>query len=170
MSTAPGRSLGGVTLVALLLGVFIGSVIVILFLRKPPEPPLANPAVQEVLRAYERLADKYLAAKPDTTPAQYVWAMGQLCEALERQDMSECPRDFRVACEQNIRAIRDAKAILERCPDGFLQGVAMGAMNYLVRGEADGGLSRLENDVQAALRRIRFTSDEVERIASKYTY
>jgi hypothetical protein len=169
MSTTPRWPASRVTLVTLLLGLVIGGAAAGMLLRKSVESPRSNPAVQRVLRVYGELTDTYLAAKPGTSLSQYARALGQVCEALESQDMSGCPRDFQVACTQNIRAIRDAQALLHRCPDSFLQGMAMGATNYLLRGEADGGLARLEHEVAQALKRIRLTSDEVERIAAKYT-
>jgi len=171
MSTASGRRSGRIWLEALLVVTLIGTLTWFLFPRKPskPEQPKTNPAVQRVMDTYGKLADRYLKAGPETSPAQYASNMGELCDVLERQDMSECPRDFQVACKQNIRAIRDAQVALQQYPESFVDGVAAGAMNYLLRGEADGGVTRLEENLKAALRRIRTTSDEVERVAAKYT-
>jgi hypothetical protein len=83
--------------------------------------------------------------------------------------MSGCPKDFRVACTQNIRALRDAQRVIRRCPNGVVEGLLTGAKNYWLRGENDGGATRLQDEVKAALKRVRATSDEVERIAAKYT-
>ena len=41
-------------------------------------------------------------------------------------------------------------------------------MNSLLRGESDGGQSRLEGDVKRSLERVRTTWEEVERIGAKY--
>jgi len=171
MSTASGRRSGRIWLEALLVVTLIGILAWFLFPRKSdkPEQSKTNPAVQRVMDIYAKLADKYLKARPETSPAEYASAMGELCDVLERQDMSDCPKDFQLACAHNIRAIRDGQAALRRCPNGFLEGVAMGATNHLVRGEADGGLTRLEGDIKEAMSRIRTTSDEVERIGAKYT-
>lgn len=157
-----------VKLQTLLIVILIGGVVWLVFPRTP-EGSRHKAAVQRIVHGYTQLADKYLAARPDTTPSQYALAMGQFCDALERLDMSDCPNDLEVACKQNIRAIRDGQAVLQQFPESFLEGVASGAMNYLVRGEPDGGLSRLEEEVQRALERIRVTSENVENIAAKYT-
>jgi len=39
--------------------------------------------------------------------------------------------------------------------------VATGALNYWQRGETDIGVTRLHEEVKAALKRVRATSDEV---------
>jgi hypothetical protein len=175
MLTAPGRVSWRIALIALAIGIGIGSAVVVFLQRNHPdadrhaETRRTYPAVEKVLHAYEDLDVKYLKAKRGVTPVQYARAMGEFCEELERQPMAGCPRDFQVAVEHNIRAIRDAQAILRRCPNGFLEGMAMGAANYLGRGEMDGGLGRLEKEVQAALDRIQDTSNDVERIAAKYS-
>jgi hypothetical protein len=158
------------TLGALLLVMVIGGIAWFVISRTPGLlGPKGNPAVQRIMDTYNELADKYLVDNHEKSPSRNAAALGELCDILERQDKSGCPRDFQVACAQNIRAIRDAKALLERMPENALGGAAMGAMNYLLRGEADGGLTRMHGEIEEALKRIRFTSDEVERIAAKYT-
>jgi hypothetical protein len=44
----------------------------------------------------------------------------------------------------------------------------MGAMNGILRGEVDGGTSRLEGGLKRALERVRDTWIEVEKIGAKY--
>ena len=57
---------------------------------------------------------------------------------------------------------------IQQLPDGFLEGVFMGAVNRLLRGETDGGTSRLEGGLKRALERVRDTWIEVEKIGAKY--
>ena len=133
------------------------------------QTPRTNPAVERVMNTYNALVKKYEKLPRDITPAQYAAVLGELCDVLERQEMSGCPRDFRVACEQNARALRDAQRAVEQYPESFVEGVATGALNYWIRGEKDGGVTRLRDDVKSALNRVRATSDEVERIAANYT-
>lgn len=132
------------------------------------ETPRANPAVERVMNTYNALVEKYQNLPRDITPAQYAAVLGELCDVLQRQDMSGCPRNFRVACEQNSRALRDAQRAVEQYPEGFMEAVATGALNYWIRGEKDGGVTRLRDEVKTALDRVRATSDEVERIAANY--
>ena len=60
------------------------------------------------------------------------------------------------------------QAAVKQLPDGFLEGVLMGAVNRLLRGEEDGGTGRLEGDVKRAAERVRATWEEVEKIGAKY--
>jgi hypothetical protein len=124
--------------------------------------------VQRILGVYNELSAKHLVGKLEIPPSQYAVAMKEFCRELETQDFSDCPADFRVACTQNIRAIREGEDVLRRYPEKFGDAFAMGLKNYILRGEIDSEVSRLSGDMQDALKHIRATSDEVERIAAKY--
>jgi hypothetical protein len=125
-------------------------------------------AILRVLGQDQQLAKKRKTLPPKSTPTQIAWGVGQYCDELDRLDMSDCPADFRVAYTQHIRAWREAESAIQRLPDSFLQGVLMGAMNSILRGETDGGQSRLEGELKHALERVRMTWEEVERVGAKY--
>ncbi|SRR5579871_1143422 len=129
----------------------------------------ANAAVEHVMEVYDAQVEKYQKAPRNMSVADYAAALGKVADVLDKQDMSGCPKDFRVACTQNIRALRDAQQVIRRCPKGTVEALLTGAKNYWLRGETDGGAIRLQDEVKAALKRVRATSDEVERIAAKYT-
>jgi len=125
-------------------------------------------AILRVLRADQHFAKKRESLPPNSTPSQIAWAVGQYCNDLERLDMADCPADFRVAYRHHMGAWREAQAAVQQLPDGFLEGVFMGAMNGLLRGESDGGTSRLEGGLKRALERVGDTWIEVEKIGAKY--
>jgi hypothetical protein len=83
-------------------------------------------------------------------------------------DMSDCPADFRVAYRQHIRAWQGVQAEVQQLPEGFLDGIFMGALNAILRGEVDGGTSRLENNLKQATQELNRTWEEVERVGAKY--
>jgi hypothetical protein len=133
------------------------------------DPNTTNAAVEHVMDVYDAQFEKYRNAPRNMPVADYAAALGKIAGVLDKEDKSGCPKDFQVACTQNIRALRDAQQVIRRCPKGVVEGLLTGAKNYWLRGENDGGASRLQDEVKAALKRVRATSDEVERIAAKYT-
>jgi hypothetical protein len=104
----------------------------------------------------------------DATPSQVAQAIGNYLNQAGALDTAECPADFRVAYKQHLRAWEDAEAAIQQLPDGFLEGVFMGAMNALLQGETDGGGKRLQGDLKRALDGVRTSWEEVERIGAKY--
>lgn len=135
---------------------------------KRAEEERIKAAILRVFDADAALAKKREALPPKASPSQVAWAVSNYCTELERINMSDCPADFRVAYKHHMTAWRETLAAIQQLPDGFLEGVFMGAMNSVLRGEADGGQSRLEGGFQAALTRVRTTWEEVERIGAKY--
>jgi hypothetical protein len=126
-------------------------------------------AIERVLKADDKLAkEREKNLPPKANPSQIGWSIGVYCDGLERLEMSDCPADFRVAYRQHIRAWRDAEAAVKKMPDSFLEGVFVGIWNSALRGEADGGTSRLEGDLKRATERVRTTWEEVERTGAKY--
>ena len=81
--------------------------------------------------------------------------------------MSECPPDFRLAFRQHIHSWRAASARWSEMPDGFWQGVLMGAVNSL-SGEPDGGARRLSAEMREAQRAVDESYNEAVRIAAQY--
>jgi hypothetical protein len=120
------------------------------------------------LKADEKLAKERENGPPKATPSQIAWSIGVYCDGLERIEMSDCPADFRVAYRQHMRAWRDTQAAVKQLPDDFLEGLFMGFLNRALRGEQDGGTSRLEGDLKKAVERVRTTWEEVEKIGAKY--
>jgi hypothetical protein len=125
-------------------------------------------AIERVFRADDKLAKERERLPPKATPSQIAWSFGVYCDALERLDTADCPADFRVAFGQHIRAWREAQVALQQLPDGFLEGLLMGALNSVLRGENDGGTSRLEGELKRTIERVRTTYEEVEKIGAKY--
>ena len=128
----------------------------------------AKQNILRVIRADEALAKKRDALPANSTPSQVAHTIGIYCAELEALDMSDCPPEFRVAYRHHIGAWRELQAAVREIPDGFWSQVFAGALNAWLRGEADGGTSRLEGGVNRALERIRDTWIEVERIAASY--
>ena len=124
--------------------------------------------VLRVLQADRQLSKRFEALPPNTTPSQFAWAVGMYCDGLERLEMSDCPADFRVAYRHHVQAWRETQAALKQLPDGFLEGLFMGAMNSFLRREQDGGVARLEGGLQRAMERVRDTWIEVEKTGAKY--
>lgn len=125
-------------------------------------------ATLRVLLADQQLAKQRDALPPDATPAQIAWGIGRYCDDLERLPVADCPADFRVAYRHHLGAWREAQAAIAKLPDGFFEGVFMGAMNSVLRGERDGGTSRLEGEVRRSLERVRDTWIEVEKTGARY--
>jgi len=124
-----------------------------------------------ILRVFEEdsvFSKKKENLPPNSSPSQIAWAVGGYCTEMERINMLDCPPDFRVAYKHHTTAWREAHAAIQQLPDSFLGGVFMGAMNSVLRGEIDGGQSRLEGGLKTALMRVRTTWEEVERIGAKY--
>ncbi|MBL9090218.1 MAG: hypothetical protein JNL96_03285 [Planctomycetaceae bacterium] len=99
--------------------------------------------------------------------AHAVSIINKYCYDMEKLDMSRCPADFRLAFRQHVRSWRAAGAKLREMPDGFWEGVFMGAVNSL-SGELDGGMSRLSAEMKQAEQAIADTYTEAERIAAQY--
>jgi hypothetical protein len=125
----------------------------------------AQEATLRILKRHQELvhcraeAEKVLE-KPSAVAA--VWT--RYGDELERLDLSACPADFRVAFRRHARACRDIEAAIREFPDGSADSVVIGFLNGL-GGEADGGFSRLQRDLQAAWKQGAATYDEVERTA-----
>ncbi len=114
------------------------------------------------------MAKQIKSLPSNAAPSQVAQAIDKYCGELERVDMSDCPADFRVAYRHHIGACHEARRALEKLPDSILEGFFMGAINAALRGEMDGGTSRLEGGVNQAFGRVRETWIEVEKIGAKY--
>lgn len=129
----------------------------------------ARANILAVLRADQELARERESSVPASAgPIAMAAAVGRYCDRLESLDMSGCPADFRVAFRHHIGAWREVQAALQQYPDGFLQGLLVGAVNGMLRGEQDGGQSRLEGALRTGLERVRDTWIEVEKIGAAH--
>ena len=131
-----------------------------------PKPNKA--AILRVLQADKELGAKRDTLSPNATPSQIAQAIREYCSNLERLDMSDCPADFRVAYRHHMGAWREAETSIRQLPDGFMESVLMGAINGVLRGEPDGGTSRLQGGLERAFERVRDTWIEVEKIGANY--
>lgn len=132
------------------------------------EAEVHTEAILRVLLNDKALSAKLQTAIPTTTTVEARAALlDEYCRGLDEFDMSECPPDFRLAFRHHIEAWRSAASKLREMPDGFWEGVLMGAVNSL-SGEMDGGAGRLNSEMQQAQRAIKETYQEAERIAAKY--
>ena len=104
----------------------------------------------------------------NTKPSNIASAIGVACRQMENIKLSECPADFRIAYRQHSRAWRAYQVAVQQLPDDFLEGVFVGFLNGLLRGEADGGAGRLERGLNRAQERVRITWEDVENIGAKY--
>jgi hypothetical protein len=137
--------------------------------RERVEAEMIKKAILAILKEDDRIG-KAMQGKigEDATPSQVAQAINSSCSQAEALDLSKCPAEFRVAYKQHLRAWRDAQAAVQQLPDGFLEGVFMGAMNSLLRDESDGGQKRLEGDLKRAIERVRTSWEEVEKSGAKY--
>lgn len=124
-------------------------------------------AILKVLQADKAMETTLQQANAATSLTATAAHIDSYCTNMERLDTSACPADFRMAFRQHIRSWRTAAAKLRQFPDGFWEGVVLGAVNSL-GGELDGGLHRMTAEIQEAEKVIKATYEEVERIAAKY--
>lgn len=151
----------------------------VLFIRNPELGEAGSkPASQEtriassilrVLKADKAASDRSKELLPQNpTASQVANAIGQYCEAASSIDASGCPAAFTVAYRHHISAHRDVQAAFQQMPEGLLDGALMGALNFYLQGEIDGGASRMQGALQEAVKQVESTWREVERIAASY--
>jgi hypothetical protein len=120
------------------------------------------------------VAEKLLSKKhnssitSNTKPSQLTVVLRTYCEEANQLDLSGCPADFRVAFRHYIAAVGDMQQAAAQMPEDFAQGVLMGALNSALLGEADGGVGRIQGNMNLAMERMKATYAEVERIGAKY--
>ncbi len=125
-------------------------------------------AIRIVCAEDHRLVADVKRADASGSVARLAAAVRRYCDGLESLPLSDCPADFRVAFRHHGRAWREFQRVVEEYPDGFGEGVLVGFANAVLRGEADGGAGRMQDEVRAALRRVSLTWEEVERVAARY--
>lgn len=132
------------------------------------EAEVQREAMLRVLRNDKDLsAQLRSAASSATSRAVTIQLVIKYCDGLDHYDMSECPPDFRLAFRQHIRSWRAAAAQWSAMPDGFWQGVLVGAVNSM-SGESDGGARRMSTEMREAQQAVDTTYKEAERIAAQY--
>jgi|GEM_PF-3607828 len=123
--------------------------------------------VSRVGSEYQEIV-KRLKVPPNATPSQRAWVMDQFGDAVERVDVSGCPDDFQAASRQFVQAVREFAQTTAQYPDNFLEALQQGGANFLVRGEVDGGQTRLDNAVERARKRCVVTMEELRRVGQRY--
>lgn len=126
-------------------------------------------------RAISRVMDKEIKLKKEIqnssenlTPSQRIEMLKQYCDNFQKLDISDCPANFKIALKHYMSALQNFLEEIQKLPTSFAEGFVMGFFNKLLRGELDGGISRLENNFKQALNRVNTTWEEVEKIAAQY--
>jgi GYF domain 2 len=101
------------------------------------------------------------------TPSAYTQAIASYLSRMRAVDTSDCPADFRVAYKHHLEAWEELQAAVGELPDSFLEGVFVGALNGLLRGELDGGMTRMLDSIKRASQEVRDSFREVENIAAR---
>ncbi len=92
--------------------------------------------------------------------------MVALAEEMKRLDISACPPDFREAFIRLAGEFRLTGEVVKQYSD--LTTVAIGAGLNLLAGEKDGGLSGVNEKLNAAARALIVRQTEVEALAARY--
>lgn len=169
--TARLKRRGPLIPVAILIGLLIlgGAPAGAWFLLVKTNAERTKEAILSILKEDRRIGDATLRRLGgDSTPSKVAQAVGDYCAQAEALDMSACPADFRVAYRHYIAACRELQKAIQELPDGFLEAVLMGIINSVLRGERDGGLSRLSDKIEGAVKQVEATWMEVENIGAKY--
>lgn len=126
-------------------------------------------AVRRVLQA-DDLASKETvhAVGARETPSTYARAIGEYLALMHEVDMTDCPADFRIAFKHHLESWAELGEAVRALPEGFLEGFFVGALNGLLRGENDGGVTRMADEIKRASGAVSATFREVERIAAQY--
>lgn len=119
-------------------------------------------AIQRILDADHELSTANVVG---STPSEIANGVRVYVSKANALDMNECPADFKLAYRRHVKAWSRAGNAIDELPDGIVDAVFIGAINSLLRGELDGGQSRLEGGLAAADNEIRETWYAVEDIA-----
>ena len=126
-------------------------------------------AILRVLKADKAAGERHTGSIPqNATASQVANAIATYCEAATNIDTPGCPADFKVAYRHHISAWRDVQGAFQQLPEGFLDGVLMGALNLYLQGEVDGGISRMQGAIQEGMQQVESTWHDVERIAASH--
>ena len=88
----------------------------------------------------------------------------EYCVELEKQDMTECPPEFRLAFNRHIESWRTTAVTIRQIP-GMMDAFLAGMLSAVTGDDATSGGA---GDLKKAEQEIRKTYEEVERIAAKY--
>jgi len=154
---------GAVALV--LVGVFVWQ-----YVQRSRDESQCRQAVGRVSQALNDLGKRHPMGGSGSMPSQVAWAIGQYCDAADRVDMSGCPEDFKVATADWVGALREFQQAIQQYPESYLQGAATGALNFLARGEVDGGENRIKGAIKQSADRLRERHEELNRVQAKYTH
>ena len=136
--------------------------------KSQSEAEKTKQAILFVLKEDSRFAKKKESElKRDSTPSQIANAIAGYCIQAEALDMASCPADFKVAYRQHIRAWREAQRAFQEMPDGIIESLFTGAANGFLRGETDGGYGRMSENLKRAIRNVKSTWEEVEKVGAQ---
>lgn len=126
-------------------------------------------AILRVLKADKAAGERHTGSIPqNATASQVANAIATYCEAAATIDTTGCPADFKIAYRHHISAWRDVQGAFQQLPEGFIDGVLMGALNLYLQGEVDGGISRMQGAIQEGMQNVERTWQDVERIAASH--
>ncbi|HEX3152188.1 MAG TPA: hypothetical protein VHR66_29210 [Gemmataceae bacterium] len=129
---------------------------------------LERQAIARVFAADKSL-HRQLEQLPDNAKtSELVGAIRRYCDSLDRLDMTNCPVEFQVAYKHHIAAWRKFEGAVRQLPDGFFSGAIQGTVNLVTKGEWDGGVGRMQAEVQACQDNLKASWQDVERIAAQH--
>ena len=145
MSTPPPHAVSGDKQTLVFVGLTAGLLLAIagaafLFVRNPElagsgsssssKETQTAAAILRVLKADKAASERHHGSIPqNATASQVANAIATYCEAAANIDTTGCPADFKVAYRHHISAWRDVQGAFHQLPEGFLDGVLVGALN-----------------------------------------
>jgi hypothetical protein len=136
---------------------------------KTSEAEMAKQAIQAVLKEKDRIGEVMgPKMRQATGHSHFAQVLGVYFSQVGALDLSKCPTDFRIVYIQWLQAGRKYHETAQQMPDGFGDALSMWAMSCLVRGELDGGASRVLNDRDGAFEQSEAAWRDLEKISVKY--
>ena len=102
------------------------------------------------------------------TPSVYAQTIEEYVSRMSDVNLSGCPADFRVAFKHHLESWLELREAVRTLPDGFLEGVFVGAINGFLFGELDGGMTRMAGNVKQASKAVKHSFQDVEKISAEY--
>lgn len=112
-----------------------------------------------VLREYVRIENSF--TKPSSTE-ETKKMFGQFCSKISNISLSGCSSDFRNDFINLIDAALQLKYAAEELPDSAADALMLGFVNGL-NGEVDGGISRIQANVNQALQELERAAIVIKR-------
>ncbi|MBL9091608.1 MAG: hypothetical protein JNL96_10310 [Planctomycetaceae bacterium] len=131
----------------------------------PSQKDVHREAILRILN-YDKQISKNRDAKAsvDQSNTNLAKVIDEYCVELEKQDMTECPPEFRLAFNRHIESWRTTAVTIRQIP-GMMDAFLAGMLSAVTGDDATSGGA---GDLKKAEQEIRKTYEEVERIAAKY--